>query len=76
MCDERNTNESTNLGPRSYVLRMTGAEWPGGRLALRGPSTPRGFQYPSGDGWGIDPREDSDVIRAHHAVMSLGSRPW
>ena len=30
MCDEHNTNASANLGPRSYALRMTRAEWPGG----------------------------------------------
>ena len=93
MCDERNTNESADVGPRSYALRMTRAEWPearlirvlvgtaGGRLvkdllALRGPSTPRGFQYLLEDGRVIDPREDGDVIEAYHAVMSLGSRLW
>ena len=93
MCDERNTNESIDLGPRSYALRMTRAEWPearliriligtaGGRLvkdllALRGPSTPRGFQYLLEDGRVIDPREEADVIEAYHAVMSLGARLW
>lgn len=93
MCDERNTNESPDLGPRSYALRMTRAEWPearlirvligtaGGRLvkdllALRGPSTPRGFRYLLEDGRVIDPREDGDVIEAYHAVMSLGARLW
>ena len=93
MCDERNTNESADVGPRSYALRMYRAEWPearlirvligtaGGRLvkdllALRGPSTPRGFQYLLEDGRVIDPREDNDVIEAYHAVMSLGARLW
>ena len=93
MCDERNTNESANVGPRSYALRMYRVEWPearlirvligttGGRLvkdllALRGPSTPRGFQYLLEDGRVIDPREDDDVIEAYHAVMSLGARLW
>lgn len=93
MCDERNTNESTDLGPRSYALRMTRAEWPEARLirvligtaggglvkdllALRGPSTPRGFQYLLEDGRVIDPREERDVIEAYHAVMSLGARLW
>jgi hypothetical protein len=45
-------------------------------LALRGPSTPRGFQYLLEDGRVIDPREDGDVIEAYHAVMSLGARLW
>lgn len=93
MCDERNTNESADLGPRSYALRMYIVEWPearlirvligtvGGRpvkglLALRGPSTPRGFQYLLEDGRVIDPREDGDAIEAYHAVMSLGARLW
>lgn len=93
MCDERNTNESTDVGPRSYALRMTRAEWPearlirvligttGGRLvrdllALRGPSTPRGFRYLLEDGRVIDPREDGDVIEAFHAVEHVGGRVW
>ena len=93
MCDERNTNESADVGPRSYALRMYRVEWPearlirvligtaGGRLvkdllALRGPSTPRGFQYLLEDGRVIDPREERDVIEAYHAVMSLGARLW
>lgn len=93
MCDERNTNESADVGPRSYALRMTRAEWPearlirvligtaGGRLvkdllALRGPSTPRGFQYLLEDGRVLDPREEADVIEAYHAVEHVGRRVW
>lgn len=93
MCDERNTNEPTDVGPRSYALRMTRAEWPearlirvligtaGGRLvkdllALRGPSTPRGFQYLLEDGRVIDPREEHDVIEAYHMVEHVGRRVW
>lgn len=93
MCDERNTNESADVGPRSYALRMTRAEWPEARLirvligtaggglvkdllALRGPSTPRGFQYLLEDGRVIDPREERDVIDAYHTVEHVGGRVW
>lgn len=93
MRDERNTNEPADLGPRSYVLRMTRTEWPEARLirvligtaggglikdllALRGPSTPRGFQYLLEDGRVIDPREEADVIEAYHAVEHVGRRVW
>ena len=93
MCDERNTNESADVGPRSYALRMYRAEWPEARLirvligtaggglvkdllALRGPSTPRGFQYLLEDGRVIDPREEADVIEAYHAVEHVGRRVW
>jgi len=45
-------------------------------LALRGPSTPRGFQYLLGGGRVIDPREDNDVIEAYHMVEHVGRRVW
>lgn len=93
MCDERNTNESPDVGPRSWLDRNSRTDWPEARLirvligtaggglvkdllALRGPSTPRGFQYLLEDGRVIDPREERDVIEAYHAVMSLGARLW
>ena len=93
MCDEHNTNESTDLGPRSYARYNKRVDWPEARLirvligtcsgrlvkdllALRGPATLRGFQYLLEDGRVIDPREEHDVIEAHHVVMSLGARPW
>jgi hypothetical protein len=66
--------------PEARLIRvLTGTA--GGRLvknllALRGPSTPRGFQYLLEDGRVIDPREDGDVIEAYHAVMSPGARLW